>query len=181
MDNTLLTAFIAVTATAVIFQMLILFGIFLTVRKVAGRVEALGEKLEDTTGVVQVRVLPILDKVKEMMPQVRQLIETSRPKVETVVDNVTHMSTTARGSVDRLNVTVNDAIDRMRLQVIRGDEMLTRTMDRIEETGEKVQHSVMSPVRQASGLMQAISTGFGAYFGQQKRRRNGGPSDEMFI
>jgi len=58
--------------------------------------------------------------------------------------------------------------------------MLTRTMDRIEETSEKVQHTVMSPVRQVSGIVQALSTGFGSYF-QQKRRRNGGPSDEMFI
>jgi len=40
---------------------------------------------------------------------------------------------------------------------------------------------VMSPVRQVSGLVHAISTGLGSYFGQQKRRRNGGPSDEMFI
>jgi hypothetical protein len=82
--------------------------------------------------------------------------------------------------VERIDTTVNDAVDRMRLQVIRGDEMLTRTMDRIEETSEKVQHSVMSPVRQVSGIVQAISTGVGAYFNQQKRR-NGGPSDEMFI
>ena len=59
--------------------------------------------------------------------------------------------------------------------------MLTRTMDRVEETSEKVQHTVMSPVRQVSGIMQAISTGFGAYFNTQRRRRNGGPSDEMFI
>jgi hypothetical protein len=54
-------------------------------------------------------------------------------------------------------------------------------MDRIEDTSDKVQHSVMSPVRQVSGIMQAISTGLGAYFSQQRRRRNGGPSDEMFI
>jgi len=54
-------------------------------------------------------------------------------------------------------------------------------MNRVEETSEKVQQSVMSPVRQVSGLMHAISTGFGAYFNQQRRRRNGGPSDEMFI
>jgi hypothetical protein len=39
----------------------------------------------------------------------------------------------------------------------------------------------MSPVRQVSGIVQAISTGVGAYFNQQKRNRNGGPSDEMFI
>jgi methyl-accepting chemotaxis protein len=181
MDNTLLTAFIAVTAAAVVLQMLILFGMFLVMRKLAGRVEALADKVEDTTGLVQTRVLPIVENAKVMQEQVKQFIETSRPKIEKLVQNASEVSDTTKATVERLNLTVNDAVDRMRLQVIRGDEMITRTMDRIEDTSEKVQHTVMSPVRQMSGIMQAISTGFGAYFNQQRRRRNGGPADEMFI
>lgn len=168
-----LTIFIAITAAAVVLQMLILLGMYLAMRKLSVRMEALADKVEDATGTLQVRVLPVIDNVKAF-------IETSRPKVDILLDNLSHISTTARGSVERIDTTVNDAVDRMRLQVIRGDEMLTRTMDRIEETSEKVQHSVMSPVRQVSGIVQAISTGVGAYFNQQKRR-NGGPSDEMFI
>jgi methyl-accepting chemotaxis protein len=172
--ETLLTVFIAVTAAAVVLQMFILFGMFITMRKMATRVEGLADKVEDTTSVVQTRVLPILENTKA-------LVEHSRPKVETLVDNLSHISGTARGTADRLQVTLNDAIDRTRLQVIRGDEMLTRTMNHIEETSDKVQQSVMSPVRQISGLAHAISIGVGAYFSQPKRRRNGGPPDEMFI
>ena len=179
--DTLLTAFIAVTAAAVVLQMFILFGMFIAMRKMASRVETLADKVEDVTSVVQVRALPILDDAKALQQQVKGFVETARPKVETLVDNFSHISTTARGSVDRFQVTLNDAIDRTRLQVIRGDEMLTRTMNRLEETSEKVQHSVMSPVRQISGLAHAISIGVGAYFNQPKRRRNGGQSDEMFI
>jgi len=179
--DTLLTAFIAVTAAAVVVQMLILFGMFIAMRKMAGRIEALAEKVEDTTSVVQVRVMPLLENAKAMQEQVKGFIETERPKIEALVENVTEISSDARATVERLQVTVNDALDRARLQVIRGDEMLTRTMNRLEETSERVQQTVMSPVRQVSGLMQAISTGVGTYFNQQKRRRNGGPSDEMFI
>ena len=181
MDTTLLTAFIAVTAAAVVLQMFILFGMFLAIRKVTGRVEALADKVEDTTGIVQQKVLPLVDNAKAMQQQVQEFITTARPKIEKLVDNASEVSDTAKATVDRLNLTVNDAIDRLRLQVIRGDEMVTRTMDRIEDTSDKVQHTVMSPVRQVSGIMQAISTGVGAYFNQQRRRRNGGPADEMFI
>jgi|SRR5579863_3164003 len=176
-----LTWFIAVTAAAVVLQMLILLAMYIAMRKLGARVEALADKVEDTTTTVQTRVLPILDNAKEMQQQVKTFLDTNKPKIESLVENVTHMSGTARATMERLDATANDAIDRVRLQVIRGDEMLTRTMDRVEETSEKVQHTVMSPVRQVSGLMQAISTGFGAYFSTQKRRRNGGPSDEMFI
>jgi hypothetical protein len=65
--------------------------------------------------------------------------------------------------------------------VIRVDEMVTHTLDCVEETSEKVQHSVMSPVRHVSGIVQAISVGVGTFFNSQRRGRNGGPSDEMFI
>jgi methyl-accepting chemotaxis protein len=181
MDDKLLTIFIAVTAAAVVLQMLILLGIFLAVRKLSGRMEALADKVEDTTGILQVRVLPVIDNLKSIQQEIKTFLDTSRPKVESLLDNLSHISATARGSVDRIDTTVNDAVDRMRLQVIRGDEMLTRTMDRIEETTEQVHQTVMSPVRQVSGLVYAIGTGVGSYFNQQKRRRNGGPSDEMFI
>ncbi len=179
--DTLLTAFIAVTAAAVVLQMLILLGMFLTMRKMAARVEALADKAEDTASVVQVRVLPLLENAKVLEEQVRGFVEKTRPQIETLIGNASQISTTARTTVDRVQVTVNDAIDRARLQVIRGDEMLTRTMNRVEETSEKVQHGVMSPVRQVSGILHGISTGVTAYLNQQKRRRNGGPADEMFI
>ena len=181
MDTNLLTAFIAVTAAAVVIQLGILIAMFITMRRLASRIEALADKAEDTASVVQVRVLPLLEQAKAVQEQVKSFVDTTRPQLETVISNLTQISTTARTSAERFQVTVNDAIDRTRLQVIRGDEMLTRTMNRIEETSDKVQHTVMSPVRQVSGIMQAISTGVGAYFNQQKRRRNGGPSDEMFI
>jgi methyl-accepting chemotaxis protein len=176
-----LTIFIAVTAAAVVLQMLILLGMYLAVRKLGARMEALADRVEDTAGTLQVRVLPVLDNAKAMQQEIKAFLETSRPKVEHVLENLSHITDTAKNSVERIDSTVNDAVDRIRLQVIRGDEMLSRTMDRIEETSEKVQHTVMSPVRQMSGIVQAISTGFGNYFNQQKRRRNGGPSDEMFI
>jgi methyl-accepting chemotaxis protein len=180
-DMDKLTLFIAVTSSAVVLQMLILLGMFLTMRKLGARVQGLADKAEETTAMVQTRVLPIIDKTKTIQEDVKNFLDTARPKIETLIDNASRISTTTRATVERFDATANDAIDRVRLQVIRGDEMLTRTMDRVEETSEKVQHTVMSPVRQVSGIMQAISTGMGAYFNTQRRRRNGGPSDEMFI
>lgn len=176
-----LTIFIAVTAIAVVLQMLILLGMLIAVLKLGKRVQAVAEKAEETADLVKTKVLPIVENAKTIQEDVKKFLDTNRPKIETMIDNATQVSTTARTTVERFNVTANDAIDRIRLQVIRGDEMLTRTMDRVEETTEKVQHTVMSPVRQVSGIAQAISTGFGSYFSSQKRRRNGGPSEEMFI
>jgi len=169
-----LTLFIAATFAAVFLQMLILLFMYLAVRKLSSRLESVVDE-------TQSRVLPLLENAKVMQQEVKAFIETARPKIDLVLDNAAHVTTIARTDVERVQATVNDLLDRVRLQVIRADEMVTRTMDSVEETSERVQHSVMSPVRKVSGVVQAISVGVGTFFSNQKRRRNGGASDEMFI
>jgi hypothetical protein len=171
-DN--LTLFIAVTAAAVVLQMLILLAMCVVMFK-------LSKKLRTVTGETQSRLLPILDNAKVMQQEVKSFLETSRPKIDVILDNLAHVTTTARTDMERVDTTLHDLLDRLRLQVIRTDEMVTRTLDRVEETSDRVQHSVMSPVRHVSGIVQAISVGVGTFFSSQRRGRNGGPSDEMFI
>jgi hypothetical protein len=169
-----LTIFIAITAAAVFLQMLILLGIGIVMYKLGARLKAVVDEAES-------RVLPLLDNAKGVLQDVKTLLESSRPKVDLVLDNAAHVTTTVRTDADRLQTTFNDLLDRVHLQAIRADEMVTRTMDTMEETSEKVQHSVMSPIRKVSGMAQAVSVGVGTYFNNQRRRRNGGQSDEMFI
>jgi len=168
-----LTIFIAITSAAVVIQMLILAGMFFTLR-------ALSTHLKSTVDEIKAQAFPLLENGKAMQADIKKILETSAPKVELVLDNAAAISTTAYAGIGRVESTVNDILDRARLQVIRADEMVTRAMDTVEDTTEKVAHSVTSPVKHASGLVQGITAGVGAYFGQ-KRKRDGGPSDEMFI
>jgi hypothetical protein len=168
-----LTIFIAVTSIAVVLQMLILAGMFFTLRKMAAQVKTVTEE-------VKAQAMPLLENGKHIQGQIQHLLETSSPKLELVLDNAAAITTTAHNGIGRVEGTLNDVLDRARLQIIRADEMVTRAMDSVEETTEKVAHSVTSPVKHASGIMQGISTGFGTFFGQKKPRKPG-PSDEMFI
>ncbi|HZD30433.1 MAG TPA: hypothetical protein VE779_02115 [Candidatus Angelobacter sp.] len=168
-----LTIFIAVTSAAVVLQMLILAGMFVTLRTLAKHVQA-------ATDEVKTHAMPLLENGKALQAQVQKLLDTSSPKLELVLDNAAAITTTAHNGIGRVESTLNDVLDRARLQVIRADEMVTRAMDQVEDTTEKVAHTVTSPVKHASGIVQGISTGFGTYFGQ-KRPRKPGPADEMFI
>ena len=168
-----LTIFIAVTSTAVVLQMLILAGMYFTLRKMAAQVKT-------ATDEVKAQAMPLLENGKHIQAQIQHVLETSSPKLELVLDNAAAITTTAHNGIGRVESTLNDVLDRTRLQVIRADEMVTRAMDSVEETTEKVAHSVTSPVKHASGIMHGISTGVGTFFGQKKPRKPG-PSDEMFI
>jgi hypothetical protein len=167
MDNWLIV-FVALTAVAILMQAGILAGMYIAMRKTSARVESLAEE-------VKTKVLPTAELAHSMMSELR-------PKIETVVDNVSVSTTVLRTQMERVDATLTDIIDRTRLQVIRADEFVNSTMDKLEETREAVQRTVVSPVRHISGLMHGLTAGLEAFF-SRKRERNSAtvPQDEMFI
>jgi len=170
MDDNLLRIFIAATTFAILIQAGILIGLYLAVRKSTARVEALAEEVKS-------RVLPTMDTVQTF------LVET-RPKMDAISTNVLESSTLVRNQLARFDATLTDTLDRARLQIIRADELLNRTMDKVEETSEVVHKTVISPLRQLNGLMTAISTGVEVFLGQKRRQPKNGrgvEQDEMFI
>jgi hypothetical protein len=170
MDDTLLRFFIAATTLAVLVQAGILIGLYVAMRKSSAKMEALVAEVKG-------KALPTMDTVQSMLLELR-------PKIEAVTTHVAESSQLVRNQLGRIDATLTDTLDRTRLQVIRADELLNRTMDRVEETSDAVHKTVLSPLRQVNGLMAAISAGFDVFLGQRKRHsRNGSgaPQDEMFI
>jgi methyl-accepting chemotaxis protein len=166
--NDLLIIFIAVTAAAVLLQAGILAGMYFALRKTSAKVESLAEE-------VKTKVLPTAELAHSMMSELR-------PKIVTVVDNVSVSTTMLRTQMERVDATLTDIVDRTRLQVIRADEFVNSTMDKLEETREVMQRTVVSPVKQLSGLMHGVSAGFEALFSRRRERSSvAAPQDEMFI
>src|SRR4029434_8292464 len=132
-------------------------------------------KLETLAGEVQVKAMPTIEQANSLMVDLR-------PKIEDIATNITDTSNVVRAQMHRIDATMGDVLDRTRLQVIRADELLSKTMDRVEETSDIVHRTVISPVRQVSGLIQGLSAGIEYFFGQRRRRDNVGvPQDELFI
>ena len=170
MDNTWLMVFIAVTSFAVVLQALILAALYLSVRKSTAKMEALATEIKE-------KALPTMETVQSFLVEVR-------PKIDTITTNVSESSALVKNQLSRIDATLTDALDRTRLQVIRADELLNRTMDKVEETSEFVHKTVVSPLRHVNGFMAALSTGVEVLLGQKRRHGKNGmgvPQDEMFI
>jgi methyl-accepting chemotaxis protein len=173
MEN-LIPLFIALTGAAVVLQACVLLALYLSVRKTSARMEGLATE-------VKAKALPALESAQSILVDLR-------PKLQVIAEDLHETTTTIRDEVQRMDAIVNDAADRARLQIIRADEMLTRTLDQVEEASDMVHKTVVSPVRQLSGLVQGITAGLEFLIGN-RGRRNGGrresrrpvPQDEMFI
>jgi hypothetical protein len=169
-----LTVFIALTGIAVALQAGVLLAMYLAMRKSGERMEALAAE-------VKTKILPTVERAQEMIVQVQ-------PRLNVIAENLQETSTLLRSQVERVDATVTDVVDRARLQVIRADDLLTRTLDRVEQTSDIVHKTVISPVRQISGIMQGITVGLEFLFAGRGRRngdrrdeRRPVPQDEMFI
>jgi methyl-accepting chemotaxis protein len=172
MEN-LTPIFIAVTSAAVLLRALLLAAMYLAIRKSSARMESIATELKDKS-------LPILESAQSILTEIR-------PKLQVISDNLQESTVLMRAQVERMDATVNDVVDRARLQVIRADELVTRTLDRVEKTSDMVHTTVVSPIRQVSGVMQGITVGIEYLLGN-RYRKNGGtrersavPQDEMFI
>ena len=169
-----LKIFIYATAVAVILQMFILLGLVISVRRTSAKVEKLASEVHG-------RALPVLASAET-------ILNDARGKIDVVMNNLVSTTGTLKTQMDRLDATVNDIVDRTRLQVIRADDIVTRTLDRVEDTGELVQRTVVSPVRQVSGIVQGLSVGISAFLSQTRSRRRRRPNashvtqdEELFI
>jgi hypothetical protein len=166
----LVPLFIIFTAVAVIIQAGILVALFVVVRKTTGRVEKLASE-------VNTKALPLIETTQTLLVEVK-------PRVIDIVANAEESARIARAQMERLDATVSDIVDRTRLQVIRADELVNRTMDRVEETTDMVHRTVVSPIRRLSGLVQGLSAGLEFFLGRKRRQSRDGmgvPQDELFI
>ncbi|HWY19821.1 MAG TPA: hypothetical protein VNX26_01305 [Candidatus Acidoferrum sp.] len=173
MEN-LTPVFIALTGAAVVLQAGILAAMYLAMRKSTARMEALASE-------VRTKALPALETAQAVLTDLR-------PNLQVIADNLAETTILVRAQVERVDATVNDVVDRARLQIIRGDELLTRTLDRVEATSEIVHKTVVSPVRQVSGIIQGVTAGIEFLLGNRGRKNGGSrdarrpvPQDEMFI
>ena len=168
--QTLLIVFIVVTALAVVIQAGVLVSLYISVKKTSSRVESIA-------GDLQQRAVPALDAATA-------ILNNSRGNLQTLTENLAATSTSLRNQVERVETTMGDIIDRTRLQVIRADEMVSRTLDRVEETSEFVQHTVISPVKQLAGLVSGLTVGLDAFFRRRKgpqRSQAQTEDEELFI
>jgi len=153
---------------AVSMQVVTLVAILVTLRKTSQRMEALANDAQRRTG-------PTLDNLQA-------LVEHTRPRVEMLVDNIAESSTLLKVQAQKLDSTLSDILDRTRRQVVRADDLVSRTFDKVETTTETVHNTVNAPVRQLSAILQAVSTGLSVFLGRPPRARNGNTQqDELFV
>jgi hypothetical protein len=173
--NTFLIIFVAVAAVAIVVQMGILLVMYKSTTRAAARIEGIACRLEERSTPVLITAYAILTD--------------AQPKISAITTDLAEATAVVRANVSQIGEATAEIVERARLQAVRVDELISGTVDRIEDTAEMVQNTVIHPVRKIQAILQALQAGIGFLRRSQSRgRRDGttgqavdGDEEEMFI
>ena len=156
-----LTLFIALTVAAIGIQAGVLVGIYVMSKRLSKQVESF---MKDT---------------REMLGPIRSIADNLR----TASANLVEIGFTARDQFRRVEAMVTDTGEALHMQLERFDQVSQNVMDRINETAEIVQDSIVRPVREVAAVAKGLTRGFGTlFFGRGRSRVDEARQDEeLFI
>ena len=161
--------FIVVAALAIIIQMFILLGMFISMK---ASIENLTRMANELKG----RVDPILTRTNH-------ILEDSEDRIASIMGDAAEITRLARGQAQKVDRVFTDAVERLRIQVIRADHILTGTLEVVEDAGTKVRKTLWGPINQASALMKGLKVGLDFIRGQKRRPTSDASieDEELFI
>jgi hypothetical protein len=156
-----LTLFIALTVVAIGIQAGVLVGIYVMSKRLSKQVESF---MKDT---------------REMLSPIRSIADNLR----TASANLVEIGFTARDQFRRVEAMVTDTGEALHMQLERFDQVSQNVMDRINETAEIVQDSIVRPVKEVAAVAKGLTRGFGAFFFGRGRSRvdEARQDEELFI
>jgi hypothetical protein len=138
----LLTLFAGLTALAFVTQCLVLLSLYFMSKRLLEQLESF---IKDS---------------REMMAPIRSIADNLR----TASANLVEIGFSARDQFRRVEAMVTDTGEALHVQLERFDRVSQNVMDRVNETAEIVQDSVVRPVREVAAVTKGLTRGFGAFF-----------------
>jgi len=159
--ESLLPLFVILTGLAVITQAGVLIAIYINSKR-------LGEQLER-----------FMRETREVMVPVKSITENLRQASANLVE----IATAARDQFSRVETMVAETGEALHIQVERLDLAGRDVVNRINETAQVVQDSVIKPFREVSAITKGITRGFGAFLFRRNRSRvdEARQDEELFI
>lgn len=170
LDNqTILLAFAAVIALAVLLQTIFLLAIVFAMRKVAGSIREESENLRSA-------IMPIIFDTRDVLASTRDTLASTQvtltnaqgflvnaqgfltrvsPKIEATAGDVAEFTRTLRTQASEMQASTQEIMERVRKQSDRVDGMISNFLDTVDYAGGFVVNVVSKPVRQISGVLRS--------------------------
>jgi hypothetical protein len=165
-----IAAFIVVATVAIVIQMAILLAMFVQVRVAVRQFTRIASQF-------QARFDPILLRTN-------RILEDSEDRIKSIMGDAAELTRLARSQAQKVDRVFTEATERLRIQVVRADQILTGTLEVIEEAGTTFRSKLWEPVSRASAVLKGLKAGLDFLRGERRRRSAGEEAtqdEELFI
>ena len=163
-------AFIVIAAVAIVTQTLILAMMALQMKTAIERFNRIATDLQS--------------KIDPILVRTSRILEDSEDRIASIMGDAAEITRVARGSAQKIDRVFTEAVERLRIQVIRADQILTGTLEVIEDTGTRFRKTLWEPVQQASAILRGLKVGLDFLRGQNRRSsqsESARQDEELFI
>jgi hypothetical protein len=160
----IMTIFVVVSATALVIQMFLLYGIF------------------KTTKSLQMQAMSVMPQVKSILTKAEATIDDSRKNIVDITTKANEMMDIGKAQLVKLDAVITDASSRAKVQIERAEMVVDDTVSRVHQSVTAVHSGILKPVREIQGIATGVRAAVEHFM------RGGRPSvaqatqdDEMFI
>ncbi len=164
-----LTAFVIVTALAVVIQAAILFAMYQALRQLREAVIRIDAGIKE-------HFHPLLRSMRAVADAVRE-------PATVIAGNLAEISGILRERTEAADAVAAELVDRFRAQAIRADELLTATLEKVQRAVDAAQRGVLVPIRELSALLAGVRSGLDFFLGRRRppARERARQEEELFI
>jgi methyl-accepting chemotaxis protein len=98
-----------------------------------------------------------LPKLDEILEGIRELVKTSRPAGEQLVDiskDLKKIAESTRETVTTVSDTVTDVSATVKRQISKADSIVTENLERIESISDSIAEKIMGPLAEISAVLK---------------------------
>jgi uncharacterized protein YoxC len=167
----LFAVFAGLTALALLLQGVALIALARRIQEIKAGIDARSDKLTKQ-----------VDSIVSHVEGLVAVLKSTAQKAHEIEGNVAAITAVVRGRVVDLDAFLNEATDAARLQMARLQDIIETTSNRIDETIDTLQNSIIVPITEISAVIRGIRSGFDVLFGRRKLSSHRSHNDEeMFI
>jgi hypothetical protein len=161
-------AFIVIAGIAIVIQMVILLAMFVQLQVAIKNFTQIATQLQS-------RIDPILTRTN-------RILEDSEDRIRSIMSDSAEVTRVARSQAQKVDRVFTDAVERLRLQIIRADQILTGTLEVIEDTGSTLRSKVWEPINRVSAVLKGVKAGIDFIRDQRRPQPDTTTQDEeLFI
>ena len=124
----------------------------------------------------------MMDRVEPLADAARRTLEDTRSQSQEILANVRAMSERGRAQMDQVDGLLTDLSENARVQLARLDETMKTTLDRVNDTSEAVQTTIIQPIQRIRAVTAAVGAFADHLAGARRRTVDKATIDEeMFI